>query len=182
MNIQGWKAPWLTAALAVTACAPLGTTSWEAPYLSLADVRLVELSPFEQRYRFSLRVQNPNAAALRISGLSFELEVNDEVFARGVNDATVVVPAYGERGIHVSATSTTLGLLRQLRKLEQTQTLRYRLKGRVSSPDFARPISFDYPGSLTLEDEDKGDGHPFSPVRGDSSIFRAVASTPEGVE
>ena len=147
--------PWLVAALILNACASVGSTAWEAPYLSLAEVRLVELSPFEQRYRFSLRVQNPNPEALRISGLSFELEVNDEVFARGVNDAAVVVPAYGERSLLVSATSTTVGLLRQLRKLEETQTLTYRLKGRVSSPDFPWPLPFDYPGSLTFEDEDK---------------------------
>lgn len=169
MNIQGWNTPWLVAVLALTACASLRPTGWEAPYLSLADVRLVELSPFEQRYRFSLRVQNPNPAALRISGLSFELEVNDEVFARGVNDATLVVPAYGERGIHVSATSTTVGLLRQLRKLEQTQTLQYRLKGRVSSPDFPRPMPFDYPGSLTFE-EDKDENKGGSPRTGGRSV------------
>ncbi|NIR32485.1 MAG: hypothetical protein GWN84_24900 [Gammaproteobacteria bacterium] len=158
MNTRGWNTAWLVAVLALSACASLRTADWEVPYLSLADVRLVELSAFEQRYRFSLRVQNPNPAALRISGLSFELVVNDEVFARGVNDATVVVPAYGERGIHVNATSTTLSLLRHLRKLEETQTLRYRLKGRVNSPDFPRPIPFDYPGNLTLEGKDKGAG------------------------
>lgn len=143
--------------LLACACAGVGPAPRAAPYLNLIDVRPVEVTPFEQRYRFSLRVQNPNPAPLRISGLSFELEVNDEVFARGVSHTELDVPAYAERRLEVQATSTTSALLRQLQRLERTQILRYRLKGRVSSPDLPRPVSFDYPGSLPLR---RGEGAP----------------------
>jgi LEA14-like dessication related protein len=147
------------AAVAVTAgCAMLGSHR-ETPHVSLVNLQLVEVTPFEQRYRFSLRLQNPNPVALRISGLSFALEFNDEVFARGVSDTTEVVPPYGEKRLDVIATSTTSSLLRQLRKLERARTLHYRLKGKVSSPDFRGPVTFDYPGSLPLRgDQDSKPG------------------------
>jgi Late embryogenesis abundant protein len=44
------------------------------------------------RFLTTLRVQNPNTFDLDVEGVSFDLEVNEQPFAKGVGKGKVVVP------------------------------------------------------------------------------------------
>jgi hypothetical protein len=78
--------------LLLAACAgwPEGAQS---PTVTLTDIRPLEFGLLEQRYLIRLRIQNPNAFDLPINGLSYQLEINDQPFARGVSNRLLNVPS-----------------------------------------------------------------------------------------
>lgn len=158
MKVSRWTAlAAMALALSTSACAGVAARM-EPPEVSLSDIRLVEATPLEQRYLFTLRIRNPNQRSLRVEGLQFDLSINQRSFASGVSNAHVTVPAFGEERVEVSATSTLLGLLRQLQELGRAETLRYRLKGRIASPDVHAPLDFERHGEISLEGGGDGAG------------------------
>jgi LEA14-like dessication related protein len=142
-----WIVPVLALGMLAFGCAssPLRAREVLAP-----DVFLIDMSPigggmFEQRIQLTFRVTNLNDFDLPIQGGSFDLAINDAPFARGVSRERVVVPALGEVLMKTEASTTTLGLLNQLRELSNKRALRYALSGRfsldglhVKSVDFER--------------------------------------------
>lgn len=126
----------------------------EPPSVHIADIRLLGASLFEQRYALSLRVQNPNDFDLPINGLSYEVELNDRLFATGASSHAVTVPRFGSALIEVEGVSTLPDLLRQYRQLARGELagLHYRLKGTLSLRGGRGPIPFDYRGEIGLPD------------------------------
>ncbi|MSQ59724.1 MAG: Water stress and hypersensitive response domain-containing protein, partial [Betaproteobacteria bacterium] len=60
------------------------------------DVRIAHAGVIEQEYALKLRIQNPNAKTLSMQGLSYEMELNGRVFARGVSPQTGYIAPYGQ--------------------------------------------------------------------------------------
>src|SRR5262245_23050451 len=83
-----------TLVICSAACAELPSRI-ESPTITIADVGLGSVGLFEQQVALKLRILNPNDVDLRIDGISFELEVNDQLFAQGVGNRGVIVPRYG---------------------------------------------------------------------------------------
>ena len=82
---------WTTAAIValwLAGCTglPLGM---QAPSVTLADISVVNVGLFEQQFMLKLRVQNPNPQEFVIDGLAFDLEVNEQPFAKGVSNQLV---------------------------------------------------------------------------------------------
>ena len=127
----------------------------EPPSVHIADIRLLNASLFEQQYALSLRVQNPNDFDLPIDGLSYTVELNDQLFATGASSHAVTVPRFGSALIEVEGISTLTDLLRQYRQLSKGELagLRYRLKGRLSLRGGPSAIPFDYRGEIGLPDQ-----------------------------
>jgi LEA14-like dessication related protein len=138
-----------TVLLLVAGCATLSGTT-EAPYLSLVSIEPAELTPFEQKYRLAVRVQNPNAHALDISGLSYVLDINGQALLKGVSDEPASIPAYGESTLQLSGVSTLFGLMRQLRALQEGKdaSINYKLHGKLSLGNSIRALPFSYEGTL----------------------------------
>ncbi|SDY86721.1 LEA type 2 family protein [Nitrosomonas sp. Nm33] len=116
----------------VVGCTQLGGIK-QNPSISLADIELVELGLLEQRFNLKLRIQNPNDIALRINGMTFDVELNGVDFAKGLSDQVVTVPRLGEKVMEVKATSTLGTLWKQLGELEKSsrEKVEYRLSGRL---------------------------------------------------
>ncbi|MDV6345105.1 LEA type 2 family protein [Nitrosomonas sp. Is37] len=116
----------------VAGCTQLGGIK-QNPSISLADIELVELGLLEQRFNLKLRIQNPNDIALRINGMTFDVELNGVDFAKGLSDQVVTVPRMGEKVMEVKATSTLGTLWKQLGELEKSsrEKVEYRLSGRL---------------------------------------------------
>ena len=115
-------------ALLLAGCASL---SMKSPEVSLADVTIEEFGLLEQRLGIKLRVMNPNDADLPIDGVTFEVDVNGQSFAKGVSNKSVTVPRFGEALLDLSAVSTLGSLLRQLAELAKSgrDTVQYRVHG-----------------------------------------------------
>lgn len=127
----------LRVALAAMTC--LVATLWgcaamtmRSPEVSLSGVTIDEFGLLEQRLGIKLRVMNPNDADLSIDGVTFDVDVNGQSFAKGVSNKAVTVPRFGEAVLDLSAVSTLGSLLRQLGDLAKSgrETVEYRVHGR----------------------------------------------------
>lgn len=134
----------------LAACSGLGGLS-QKPEISLAGLDLVELGLFEQRFVMKLRIRNPNDVDLPINGMTFDVELNGQAFAKGLSDRAVTVPRMGEALLEVKATSNLGSVLRQLRELQKggRDRVDYRLFGRISLDGFGS-IPFDRRGDLQM--------------------------------
>lgn len=143
---------WLMVFL-LSACAGLAGLS-QKPEISLAGLDLVEIGLFEQRFALRLRVQNPNDVDLPIAGLSFDVELNGQHFARGLSNKPVTIPRMGEAVLEVTATSNLGSVLKQMRELQKggRDRVDYRISGRISLEGFESPggFPFERKGDLPL--------------------------------
>lgn len=138
---------WL--AVLLTGCAAM-QAPLEAPHVTLTDLRMLDMTLFEQRYGLKIRVQNPNPVELPITGMNFRLDVNDAELGRGVSDQRVTVPAYGEAVVEINLMSNLARIIDQIRGLEsgKGQSLRYRLAGGLSLANRMGKLPFDYQGEF----------------------------------
>jgi LEA14-like dessication related protein len=122
----------------------------EAPGVTLNNLQALDMTVFEQRYAVTLRVQNPNPVPLPISGMNFQLDINDTELGRGVTNEAVMVPAYGEALVKINLVSNLMRVFNQIRALEsgKSQSLRYRLSGGLSVSNRMSKLPFDYRGEF----------------------------------
>ena len=124
----------------------------EAPHVTVAGLKPLDIQLLEQRYQLTLRVQNPNRNELPIEGLSFSLEINGQGFAHGVSNESVTVPGFGEALLTVDIVSSLAGLIEQAQLLgdSQRETVLYRLKGKFSVSNQLFSLPFERSGELAL--------------------------------
>lgn len=124
----------------------------EPPRVTLVGLKLISVELLEQRYRISLRVKNPNAVALPVRGIDFQLDINGQAFADGVSSQSVDVPAYGEEVVDLEVSSNLLQVFRQLQSLRESQasSLEYRISGSMATGIGGQSLPFDYAGELRL--------------------------------
>ena len=126
----------------------------EPPRVSLVGLSLISVELLEQRYQVSLRVKNPNAFDLPVSGIDFRLDINGQSFADGVSSQSVEVPAYGERVIQLEVSSSLLQVFRQFQSLQESQSrsFEYRISGSMATGRYGGTLPFDYAGELQLSE------------------------------
>ena len=117
----------------VTGCAGLAPGT-QPPSITIADLGLGSAGLLEQQYNLRLRIQNPNPNDFSVDGISFELEINGQPFAKGVGNDAVTVPRFGSGFMTAEAVSTLGALLRQFGRLPDGNkaVFKYRIKGQLS--------------------------------------------------
>ncbi len=139
----------LLCAVALDACAALRMQ--EPLNVTIADLKPIEVGVLEQRYALKVRLLNPNDTEIAFDGLTFDLEINDTPFAKGVSNQSSVIPRFGEAVIDVQAVSGLQNILRQINELlkgERT-SLTYRIKGRLHGVGFGF-VPFDTSGQIAI--------------------------------
>jgi LEA14-like dessication related protein len=141
--------------LAVAGCAPGSRTGAEPLGVSLVAIAPLEMGVFEQRYTMTLRVQNPRPYEVPLQGISFDLDVNGRMFARGTGQTDTVVPAFGEQTVEVAAVSTLPDVLARLQELSSMkgEGIRYQLNGRLYKGTSGAYERFTYGGELNMRSE-----------------------------
>ncbi len=139
-------------ALGLVACAGIGPGQHvEPPQVRLADLEFAEVGLFEQRFRITLRIRNPNDFDLPIDGLRFALDVNDRPFVTGLSDRSVTVPRLGEQTVEVDASTTLLDVVDQFMGLTGRDVLSYRMIGTAFLRGVARrEVPFEQSGSFRM--------------------------------
>ncbi len=143
------------AAAVLAGCSLLRYKTAESPRVTVSDIQLAGFSIFEQKFDVTLRMQNPNDFALPITGMEYELCVEDNAVATGVSDKNITVPAFGEQLVKVSVVGNFLSSMTQLQRWQKAggSSLGYRLKGKLKMADVAVKIPFDYAGKFELQQE-----------------------------
>lgn len=127
-----WPLRYLLAGIAVAVLgACTGLRSLEPPEVVLIGIQPLESTLLEQRFRVDLRIYNPNNRDIDIDGVDFELDVNDQRLARGAGAESLLLPRLGEARTSVVVSTSFVGVARQLLAMQQTQSLSYRLEGRL---------------------------------------------------
>ncbi len=124
----------------------------EAPRVSLVSIAPVDFRLFEQRFRVTLRVQNPNSREITIRGLEYEIVVNDRIFAQGVSGKPVTVSAWGENIAELEVVSTLRRVMEQIEEFgsRAKPSFDYAISGHVSVDGVPFAVPFDYQGTLSL--------------------------------
>jgi len=140
------------AALALTGCS-LFVPKFEAPKLSVVDVKLLKSDLWHQELQVRMRVENPNDRRLPVKGLAYTLEINGQELAHGESGASFVVPALGEAEFDMSVSANMASMLvKMLSHGTDGGGVSYHLAGRVSlSEGLLRSIPFDERGTFKLQ-------------------------------
>jgi LEA14-like dessication related protein len=135
--------------LLLSGCAGFGM---EPPRVTLSDIELKDARALEQVFEVKLRIQNPNDTELNISGLAFDVELNDAQFASGVSGERVVVPRFGSAVITAEAVSGIAGILRQIAKLAEggLTSVSYRIVGKLYLGAWPQRLAFEEKGEVKL--------------------------------
>lgn len=133
----------------------------DPPAVHIASLSLTGATLFEQQYKLGLRLQNPNDFDLPIEGLSYEIELNDKPFAKGVSSRPVTVPRRGSALLEVEGFSTLGDLLRQYKQLAKGELkgLRYRIRGKLSLQGGPN-VPFERKGEIGLPAPDADSAAP----------------------
>lgn len=151
MRTSAMQALLVFVALALAACTGMPARV-EPPSITVSDVRMGTAGVFEQQFFVKLRIQNPNDSDLQIKGSSFELELNDQPFAKGVSAKSVTVPRFGSEFMEIEAVSSLGNILRQAGAMTSDagmEKFRYRIKGKLATRN-AGSLPFDERGDLSL--------------------------------
>jgi LEA14-like dessication related protein len=136
--------PWLAG------CAVL--PKYEAPKLSVVSLKMQGGDIFSQRLQVRMRVFNPNARELPVTGITYRIEVNDAELGQGATSAPFTVPSMGEVEFDMQITANLAGAVaRLLTRRNSSEELAYRLVGDVNlASGFLRRIPFDERGHVKL--------------------------------
>ncbi|MDB5809923.1 MAG: Water Stress and Hypersensitive response domain protein [Betaproteobacteria bacterium] len=138
------------AAAILAGCAGL-PPGMQPPSVTIADFGVGNAGLFEQQFNLRLRIQNPNPDEFKIDGMAFDLDINEQPFAKAVGNQIVTVPRYGSGFMQAEAVSTLGGLLRQFgRFIEGNRaTFKYRIKGVLSIAGGGR-VPFEETGEFDV--------------------------------
>ena len=138
-------------AVGLSCCTWMGT-SMERPRITIANITPREMKLFEQLFDLDLRIQNPNESPLAINGLTFELELNEKLFASGVSDQNVIVGRFSSDIIRVKTVTSLWSILRQVAGVQRTGIPRvtYRIKGAIYAGSPSIKLRFDDAGEIQI--------------------------------
>lgn len=127
--------------------------SVEPPEIGVINVLPLEAEGmFEQRAKVELRITNPNDFDLHITGISFQLDINDRRFSRGVSSEPVTVPRLGEARTSLVVSTSMLDILRQVVAMDESRQPNYTISGKVYLGHARmRSLSFRHAGDLAGE-------------------------------
>ncbi len=129
--------PVLLFGLALAGCASM-QQDFDPPRVSIENFRSMDGQGGAPRFEVDLRIQNPNAKALDIVGISYDIALQDIDLISGVTNEVPLVEGYSEEVVTLESGLNTLQLIRFFADLGSGQRTMDRLEYRVSvKVDFA---------------------------------------------
>ena len=120
--------------------------------INVAGIEPLPSEGLEMRLDVSIRITNPNDAAVEYSGAALDLYLNGRRLASGVSDITGTLPRYGEVILSVPVTISAFDVARQLigfMTRENTNEFDYRVRGKLEGGFFGTR-RFEDEGTINL--------------------------------
>lgn len=141
----------LTAVMLLSSCA-FFSPSYEKPEVSLIKVEPLDRDGLEQRIAVGLNIVNPSSSALKISGLSYRLKLQDIKVISGVTLGLKPIPSFSESRVELK---TSVNLFSGFRVLESVLKsnggpVSYELETKISTSWWKFPITVVESGSIDL--------------------------------
>ncbi|MFM1887256.1 MAG: hypothetical protein RL026_2413 [Pseudomonadota bacterium] len=139
----------VAAVLLLQACASTGRR-FEAPQVQVVGLQVVKADLARQQLRVRLKVHNPNAMALPVRRIDFQLAVAGEAAAEGSGVQPFVVPARGSAEFEVMTSVNVVAVaLRLLSGGVRDGKVDYQLRGEVGLDSMLRSrLPFSQSGSV----------------------------------
>ena len=136
--------------LLLSSCSSLPLKKPQAPSVSVASVRPLNLSLTRQRLEFSLNVKNPNPYNLPLEGLDFVATFAGEKLATGESNDKVTLPANGEAIVKVEVKAALGTLVSRFQSMLNSGdiNLQYGVTGNVKLANWPARIPFNVDGEL----------------------------------
>jgi len=103
----------------------------EPPDVTLVNLEVTEVTPFETTLEAEVRIINPNPEPLAVEGSSFKLEILDRKIGTGTSSATVTVPGLDSATVPVTFRLNNVAAVSRLRTILDADALDWRLRGTV---------------------------------------------------
>lgn len=141
----------LTVTCALAACSTLTAPDFDEPEIRLVSVRPLSIENMEARFEIRLRVLNPNANDITITGLYTELFLQERRVLTGTSADRSRIPAYGEGEITLNAgigMLDSMALVRELAEQRPATGLPYTLKTKLSVGGLPLALRLEHRGTL----------------------------------
>lgn len=134
----------------LAACSSIPLSKPEAPNVTVAGVRPINLSLTSQTIGLTLRVENPNGFDLPMQSLTFNANFAGQKFAQGHSVDETVIPANGTALLEVEVKTGLGKLAAQLQSMLSTNNveLDYEVTGLVKLSNWPKAIPFNVEGEV----------------------------------
>lgn len=141
----------LTAVMLLSSCA-FFSPSYEKPEVSLIKVEPLDCDGLEQRIAVGLNIVNPSSSALKISGLSYRLKLQDIKVITGVTSGLKPIPSFSESRVELQASVNLFSGFRVLESVLKSNggPVSYELETKISTGWWKFPITVVESGSIDL--------------------------------
>lgn len=141
----------LTAVMLLSSCA-FFSPSYEKPEVSLIKVEPLDRDGLEQRIAVGLNIVNPSSSALKISGLSYRLKLQDIKVITGVTSGLKPIPSFSESRVELQASVNLFSGFRVLESVLKSNggPVSYELETKISTSWWKFPITVVESGSIDL--------------------------------
>ena len=147
-----------TAVLMIGACVSTAPRI-EAPQVVLESVRVTRIVDNKAELSVELRLTNPNASALAVKSLDYEITLDNRPAASGHTVRVDTLPAGGEGKVDLAGRVDVGAIATALMALGSQLPVAYTLRGTVTVQDWA-PISFSRSGKIAISKFDSVYGTP----------------------
>ncbi len=113
----------------LTGCSGLEVS--KGPDVSLADLKLTDLTLLETSGVLTVRLANENLEPMVVSGGAYDLSLGGIRIGKGLSDQRVEVPKLGTATVDIDLHISNLALATRIRGLIEKKVVDYRLKGKV---------------------------------------------------
>jgi hypothetical protein len=125
------------------------TKPWHAPEVSLAGLRVKELTLARQVAVATLAVHNPNDRPLPIKAMTYRLKLEGKELAEGGGTLERQIPAFGEALVDVEVFGSLLGWGQMLPALALRETpLDWTVSGTATIADGLLTLPYRYSGQV----------------------------------
>jgi LEA14-like dessication related protein len=140
----------LLAWLSCLGCSSIAPADFDTPEITLEGLRPLSIGGTEARFAVDLRVLNPNAIALDVEGVYFEVFLHDSKVLSGASSKAVKIPAYGEGTFTLE---TGIGMLRAVNLMRELAekpggNIPYRLKTKISLAQLPYAVRLEDSGMI----------------------------------
>ncbi|MGI9289491.1 MAG: LEA type 2 family protein [Pseudomonadales bacterium] len=99
--------------LLIAGCATM-RPNFETPDIHVTSFSMLPSTGLEARFKIGLRVTNPNAQALNVRGIKYNVSLEGFEFIRGVGNDIPTIPGYGEEEFFVEASTNLIESIKMI--------------------------------------------------------------------
>lgn len=134
----------------LSGCAFLKSRYAQAPEINLNNIYLQDVQPFSATMIIVLNVKNPNKMDLHVDEVNYEVQLNEQAFAKSKLDKETVIPAGTTKAVEIPLPVNYLKVFQGMNQILSGQDVGYTVTGTAKVSGFSVP--FSEKGKINLKD------------------------------